>query len=324
MAARYDILIVGGGPAGLQAAVSAASEGLNVLLVEKTALGGMIRETPLLENYGPIDGPITGEAFTAMMVRRAAAFRQYSLMVGEVLHWRKSDMGFLVTVRESGERAVEGVWCDSIVLATGRRWQNINAKVRGLAAAVEAGRAFYGPRQVRNFAAGVFTSSMTAMVYGGGPAAAQAILDLSRKFKQVHAVMRSDLSCPQYLSERILSRQNVTVHRGTKLTSVQPGRVGTTSDVYRQFLPVDGPIFICAGLVPNTEWIEKAGLPVELNEYGQVITPPGGLETTERGVYAIGDVRAGSTPRVGSAIGEGSMVVTEIWDHKAERKAVAV
>jgi thioredoxin reductase (NADPH) len=150
-------------------------------------------------------------------------------------------------------------------------------------------------------------------VYGGGPAAGQAILALADAIstRTCYAIVRSKLKMPQYLMDRIAKHPKVKLLEATSILRMVSG-LGATIGLMLSTRPAAPlhvrALFMCNGLSPATAWVRNS---VATNEDGKIIT--NGLATTMPGVYAIGDCRAGSSPRVGVAIGDGSMAVTEAW-----------
>jgi thioredoxin reductase (NADPH) len=305
---RYDVLIVGGGPGGMQAAVAAASEGLTTCVLEKDKVGGQIGQTPRLENsiIAP-KGGITGPQFAATMRSQAEAMG-VKIVAGEA-------KGLFV---ESGVNVVyasltnhhgQRLEATNVVLAMGSGWQHLD--IPGLKAQIGK-RVHYGPLESLTYP---ITPGLQVAVFGGGPSAGQAIIALAERGAVVHVLLRSTLKMPQYLVDTILDFNNagqVVIHEHVKLERITRGAGGML--VYlkgRTAHPLAASaMFMCNGLVPNTGWI---GETLARDEDGRIVTQLPSLQTNLAGVYAVGDCRVGSTPRVGVAIGDGSMVVTEIW-----------
>jgi thioredoxin reductase (NADPH) len=306
----WDVVIVGAGPGGCQAATAAASEGLSTLVLERDRVGGQIGQTPRLENAIFARGVTTGPDFAEMMHNQAssmgAKFEQ-----GEAVGIETHEDG-THTVRLSNEL---GVNTRCVVLAMGNRWNDLD--IPGLRDLV-GHRVHFGP--VRCIA---FNQNCDVAVYGGGPSAGQGIIELADRACtcQVFAIMRSSLSMPKYLVDRIRSHPKVTVIENTTITRVE--KYGTGIDVRAKpelrkegLVFHVGALFMCAGLHPATEWLEDV---VDRDENGRVKVGFGGVtETSVPGVFAIGDCRSGSTARVGVAIGDASMCVTDIWRYRAK------
>lgn len=312
----YDCIVVGGGPAGLQAAIAGASEGLEVLIVEKGQWGGQIGQTPKLENSVFGNG-ITGPEFAEMM-RRQAEYMGVHFRTEEVMGVRRTNGGSLRVAfkwhHEEGHRSATG---QAVILAVGNRW--IDPEIEG--ADLMARRIFMGPVE----SIGYNATGRRVAVYGGGPSAGQAILALadSPNCGGVDAIMRSTLKMPRYLVDRITEHKNVVVHRHTSITKVEGAGTGMwlhTNNTAHE-LAVDA-LFCCNGLHPATDWL--AGTPeIKRSATGHILTKLPSLETHMDRVFAVGDCRVGSTPRVGVAIGDGSMAVTELWGIFSRTKSCA-
>lgn len=304
----WDVIVVGAGPGGLQAAIAAASEGLEVLVLEKYKIGGQIGQTPKLENSVFAGGSITGPEFARMMRQQAEAMGA-TFESGEAvgLEGNRGEDHKRVYLR--GGKPLNA---HTVIIAVGNKWREIN--VPGLDVALKSGLAHFGPvLSLRHQAKG------SAAVYGGGPSAGQAILALADNpnVATCHAVMRSNLNMPQYLVDRIKAHPKVVLHEQSIITNIIPyndyGHVLITS---RGLHDVLNPtvLYLCNGLLPDTDWLKDTD--IELDEAGRILTHDNSTETTTfPGVYAIGDCRSGSTARVGVAIGDGSMAVTEIWTY---------
>lgn len=303
----YDVVIVGAGPGGMQAAIAAASEGLTTLVLERHKVGGQIGQTPRLENSVFANGGLTGPEFAKMM-REQAERMGAEIMPAEAIEL-KPGKTFHKLITRQGE--VRG---RCVILAMGNRWNDLN--IPGMKEGITAGTIRVGPGDCLN----VNVAGKEVAVFGGGPSAGQAIVELSAKAREVHVILRGSgyRGLPQYLVDRIEERPNVTVHRHATIHSLDSSSMGVGVHMMQEdaatddsYLPVSY-MFACNGLIPATEWL--AGTHgIQLDENRRIITKAPSLETGVAGVFAIGDCRSGSTPRVGVAIGDGSMVITEIW-----------
>lgn len=307
----WDVVIVGAGPGGMQAGIAAASEGLSTCIIERDKPGGQIGQTPLLENSVFSNGGITGPDFAAMM-RKQAESMGVQFFKAEVVDLDGGEDGEeFKRVYTKDDRAVS---THTIILAMGNSW--LELAIPGLKDSMRGGLAHFGPIKSLGFDG----KGGPAVVYGGGAAAGQAILALADNptVSRTHALMRSTLNMPSYLVERIKAHANITLHEHTtihganqygKLVRVNFAGQGEAGDIHATGL------FMCNGLKPATGWLTGV---INTDEQGKVLV--GGedresLETNVHGVYAIGDCRVGSTARVGVAIGDGSMVVTNIWSY---------
>lgn len=304
----WDLIVVGGGPAGLQAAIYAASEGMKTLVLEKGRLGGQIGQTPLLENCVVAAGKgISGPEFVQNMREQAEKFG---------VHFDFGGATGLMPVN-GVLRVLIGVGIShaakAVLLAVGARWQDLT--IPGIKTGISRDEVHYGPLNCMY----AKCEARQVAVYGGGPSAGQAIMELAERAGHVHALMRSTMRMPQYLETRISGHPKVTVHNYTRINSLRhhnnelTANIETAEDNGHKLasLPLSH-LFMCSGLLPNTDWLKGSG--VELTDTGKIRTDHG-YQTVMPGVFAIGDAREGSVPRVGCAIGEGSTVVSRIWDY---------
>lgn len=301
----WDVCVIGAGPGGMQAAIAASSEGLRTVVLERAKVGGQIGQTPLLENSVFSAGGMTGPQFADMMRKQAEAMGA-TIRQGEAIDLTE-DKGTKGVLLKDGAFIKAHV----VILAMGNKWTELN--IPGMRPLV-GNRVHIGP--VNSIA--YDSRGADVMVYGGGPSAGQAVLALgnSPKVGRVYHVMRSGFRMPQYLVDRIKAHPRVVVFEDTILGRVQDKRTHATVilDPSVMYFDVDA-IFMCNGLTPATEWLQGSG--VQRDDNGHVVTRD--LETAIPGVFAIGDCRAGSTPRVGVAIGDGSLAVTKAWAYFKDR-----
>jgi thioredoxin reductase (NADPH) len=310
----WDVIIIGGGPAAIQAAIMGASEGMKVIVIEKDKVGGQIGQTPLLENFIASNGGITGPQFAEAMKAQAQAMGAV-IRKGTVLAFDQQTGGhFNVYFDDPVGQGTAWEDTHSIVIATGNRWQDLD--IPGIRQGIQDRTVHYGPVECLS----VDPAGQDVAVYGGGPSAGQAIIALAGKARTVHVLMRSTLRMPQYLVDKITNLSNVRLYEHTTIKHVESmnGYVEIRTLNGQEALPEDiraDHLFMCSGLVPNTEW-----LPPEIakDENGRILVgatvdASSFLGTSVDGVYAIGDARHGSTARVSAAIGDGAHVVTELW-----------
>jgi thioredoxin reductase (NADPH) len=299
---EVDLLIVGGGPAGLGAAVYGASEGLDTLLVEGTVLGGQAGTSRRIENYLGFPAGIGGTELTSRAITQARKFharvatpyRAAALEPGSDRHVVKLDDGVEVSAR-------------AVLLATGAEYRRL--PVEDLES-YEGLSVFYaaGPLE------GQLCAAQRVGVVGGGNSAAQAAIWLARGGALVTLLhRRADLSetMSQYLIDD-LERYGVAVRDRSEIAAVggEEGRLRSVALVDGSELPFSY-LFLFLGALPCTEWL---GDVVARDHDGFILTGPeagadGLLETSVPGVYAAGDVRAGSTKRCATAVGEGAAVI---------------
>ena len=315
----YDLAIVGAGPAGLAAAVYAASEGLSVIVLDERAIGGQAGASARIENYLGFPTGISGQALAGRALNQALKFGAEIAIPIEV---QKLDCaGPLLTLDMAGARRVRA---RAVVAASGARYRRPD--IPDLAVFEGAGISYWATPIEARLCAG----EEIALV-GGGNSAGQAVVFLAPQVRRLHLIVRRDLSqtMSRYLIDRIAALPNVEVHAGSEITSLQGDRgSGLTGATFRH--RADGStqqralrhIFLFIGAEPNAGWLRGCA---ETDEKGFIVTGKGALPlgTNVAGVFAIGDVRAGSTKRVAAAVGEGAAVVAQIHAMLAKRSAEA-
>jgi thioredoxin reductase (NADPH) len=299
---EVDLLIVGGGPAGLGAAVYGASEGLETLVVESTALGGQAGTSRLIENYLGFPAGISGSELTTRAITQARKFAARTATPYRALVLEPGDGRHVVRVD-----AEHCVAARAVLLATGADYRRLPVDELE---AYEGSSIFYaaGPPEAR------LCGATRVGVVGGGNSAAQAAIWLARGGAVVSLLhRRADLreTMSDYLVHD-LDRYGVTVRDRSEIARLHgtDGRLAavTLRDGTRLSLSF---LFLFLGASPCTEWLRDV---VDCDEHGFVLTgteagADGFLETSVPGVYAAGDVRAGSIKRCATAVGEGAMVV---------------
>ncbi|RJK98449.1 response regulator [Vallicoccus soli] len=317
----YDLVIVGGGPAGLGAAVYGASEGLRTVLVEREATGGQAGQSSRIENYLGFPDGVSGAQLTDRARRQAAKFGAEVLTTREAVGLEARGPARLVRLDDGSAVAAHAV-----ILATGVSYRRLG--VPGEDAVCGAGL-FYGSAAVEAPAC----RGQDVIVVGGANSAGQAAVFLSREAKSVTIAVRGaglEASMSHYLIEQVRAIDNIAVRTGTVVCGVQgedrlervmllDTATGTTEEV-----PC-GLVFVFIGAAPRTDWLDGA---VARDPRGFVLTgadllvdgqrpagwsmerDPYHLETSLPGVFVAGDVRSDSVKRVASAVGEGAMAVT--------------
>ncbi|WP_260482323.1 FAD-dependent oxidoreductase [Sphingomicrobium flavum] len=313
-----DVLIVGGGPAGVAAAVYAGAEGLSALVIEDVAIGGQAGTSSRIENYMGFPTGISGADLTYRGQVQAMKFGTRFAMPRRVEALRhREDGGFCATLDDGDE-----VCARSVLVATGVQYRRL--PIDRLEEFEGAG-IYYAATEME----ARFCASKDAIIIGGGNSAGQAAMYLSRTASHVHVLIRGDSladSMSSYLRERLEADPAITIHYGTQVrglhgdTTLESVTVSTPEGETQ--MPC-GALFIMVGAAPNTGWL--SGL-VELDEKGFVKTGdaagmPSPYQTSAPGIFAVGDVRAGSVKRVASAVGEGSVVVSAIWQFVADQDA---
>ena len=309
----FDLLIVGGGPAGVAAAVYAGSEGLEALVIEDTAVGGQAGTSSRIENYMGFPTGISGTDLTYRGQIQALKFGTRFVMPRRVVGLERREDGRFCATLDDGE---DEICADAILVSTGVQYRRL--PLDNLER-LEGSGIFYSATEME----ARFCANTEAVVVGGGNSAGQAAMHLSRTASRVHLVVRSGSladSMSSYLSRRLEADPKIEIHYHTQVCALH----GTDWLEGVTFRTPDGErrvqtraLFIMIGAAPNTDWL--SGL-VQTDEKGFVLTGSAvgrdsPFETGTDGIFAVGDVRAGSVKRVASAVGEGSVVVSRIWEH---------
>ncbi|MBM7504358.1 FAD-dependent oxidoreductase [Agromyces aurantiacus] len=322
-----DVVVVGAGPGGLAAAVYAASEGLDVLVVERESIGGQAGSSSLIRNYLGFSRGISGSELAQRAYQQAWVFGARFAHAREVTGIEPTDGGFTVHVAPDQE-----IRCRSVVLATGVSYRRIDVPELE---PFEGAGVFYGASAIE--AQGL--AGRPVFVVGGGNSAGQAALHLARYASSVTLLVRGTglaASMSQYLIDQ-LHAQGVTIRTGVEVVG------GAGEDALERIRIEDrdtgeiheedcNGLFVLIGASPRTDW-----LPPEIlrDRWGYVLTgsavieegPPGSWplervpfahETSMPGVFAVGDARRHSVKRVASAVGEGSVVVSSVHRRLAE------
>ena len=325
----YDLIIVGSGPAGLAAAVYGASEGLRTLLIEREAPGGQAGTSSHIANYLGFPGGLSGAELAQRGLQQAKKFDVEIVSPQEVQKVRLEGNTKIITLGDGNE-----ISCKVILVATGVSYRKLN--VPGMADLYGAG-VYYGAALTE----GQSCADEDVYVVGGANSAGQAAVYFSRFARRVHMLVRADnlaKSMSDYLVREIANIENIEVRTCAEVVAVAgDGRlaavtVADTNTGAQQTFPATS-LFVFIGAQPRTDWLE--GL-VLRDKYGFVMTgpdimregkPPRGwplerdpflLETNVPGIFAAGDVRAGSVKRVASGVGEGSIAVQFVHRYLAE------
>ncbi len=304
----YDVAIVGAGPAGLAASVYAASEGLSVVVIDERAMGGQAGASARIENYLGFPTGISGQALAGRAFTQAVKFGAEIAVPIAVERLDCSETQLAIAL--AGDRRVIA---RSIVVASGARYRR--PAIDNLAAFEGAGISYWASPIEARLCAG-----QEIALVGGGNSAGQGVVFLAPQVKRLHLIVRRPLAetMSRYLIDRIAALPNVEIHVGAEVAALEGDQAsGLTGIVVRD--RVSGAerhhalhhMFLFIGADPNTDWLDGC---VETDAKGFVVTGTGALslETSRPGVFAIGDVRAGSTKRVAAAVGEGAAVVAQI------------
>jgi thioredoxin reductase (NADPH) len=323
---HYDLAIVGGGPAGLAAAVYGASEGLRTVLIEREAPGGQAGTSSRIENYLGFPSGLSGGDLARRAVAQARRFGVEILSPVDVTGLRVDGPYRTLTLSDGGQ-----ISAFAVVVAVGLSYRKLDAP--GAESLGGAG-VYYGASVTE----AISCKDQPVFIVGAGNSAGQAALYLADFASEVVMLVRGDslaAKMSQYLVDRIEQAPNISVRLHSEVAAVH-------GDDHLEAVTVRGPageerlpataIFIFTGAVPCTDWLAGA---VRMDRQGYVVAGPqlldGGrrpqgwdvdrdpflLESSVSGVFVVGDVRAGSVKRVASAVGEGSIAVQFVHQHLA-------
>jgi thioredoxin reductase (NADPH) len=325
----FDLVIVGGGPAGLAAAVYGASEGLKTIIVEREAPGGQAGLSSRIENYLGFPSGLSGADLTRRAVAQARRFGAEILSPQQVTKVRADGLYRVLTLADGCELS-----CHSMVIATGVQWRKLD--IPGVERLQGAG-VYYGAGSTEALSC----RDEDVYIVGGANSAGQAAMNFARYARSVVMLVRGEslaASMSQYLINDIAKTPNIRVECSSQLAavhgeqhleaiSVTCAHSGTVEKIPAHSL------FVFIGAEPRTEWLDGF---VERDARGFVFTGPdtmrGGkrpagwfldrdpflLETSMPGVFAVGDVRYGSMKRVASGVGEGSIAIQFVHRHLAK------
>jgi thioredoxin reductase (NADPH) len=334
----YDVAIVGGGPAGLAAAVYGASEGLRTLIVERTACGGQAGTSSRIENYLGFPGGLAGEELSTRACQQALRFGAELLVTRSVAALQTAapdEPAPHILVLEDGTR----VFARAVILATGVEWKRL--ELPGIDRLVGHG-VYYGAARTE----ALRVRGQTVHVIGGGNSAGQAALLFSSYADSVTMLVRGSslaASMSQYLVDQLAAKGNVSIETGVEVVGVEGHdsleviEVAAGPSRRRERRPSDG-LFVLIGGRAETSWLPAS---VIRDQWGYVCTgrdvmdllqeqPPATwplardpflLETSIPGLLAAGDVRHGSIKRVSAGVGEGSMAIAVVHQYLAELRS---
>jgi thioredoxin reductase (NADPH) len=310
----FDCVIVGGGPGGVAAGVYAGAEGLSALVVEDIAIGGQAGTSSRIENYMGFPTGISGADLVWRGEIQAMKFGTKFAIPRRVTSVTPRPDGILDLDLSNGQR----ICARAMVVATGVQYRRLPlAKLEEF----EGAGIYYAATEVE----ARYCANTEVIIVGGGNSAGQAAMYLSRTAKHVHLLVRGEnlaASMSDYLSSRLEADHRITIHYQTEIdvlhgedrlesVSIKNRATGETS-------PIDcRSVFIMIGAAPYTSWLPDC---VELDEKGFVKTgaacgAQSTYATSNPGIFAVGDVRSGSVKRVASAVGEGSVVISSVWEH---------
>lgn len=321
---HYDLIVVGGGPAGLTAALYTAREGINTLVIERAALGGQAAATERLDNVPGFSMGVLGSEFASQLRQQAERFGVEMLQAQDVTAIRQNGNYHCVQTADGSEYSARAV-----LIAIGSRYKRLG--VAGEDDFIGAGIHFCATCD------GPFYKGQPVAVIGGGNSAAEESMFLVKFVEKVTLLVRGDkLTASQVIQEKALNHPQIDIRFNTEVTnfSGDGGKLKSveikdqTSGAVETIHPAG--VFVFIGLTPNTSILKGTG--VETNQWGFVLTghdlvhngqqlpdfvgrEPMFLETSVPGIFAAGDVRQGSTKQVASAAGEGATAALLIREY---------
>jgi thioredoxin reductase (NADPH) len=329
----YDVAIVGAGPAGLSTAVYAASEGLSVVVIDARSFGGQAGASARIENYLGFPTGISGMALAGRAYTQAQKFGARMLIPSEVVHLdcEAADRGEPFRLRLGDAREILS---RTVVIASGARYRRPDC--RNLKDMEGRGVWYWAsPLEAK------MCSGAEVVLVGGGNSAGQGAVFLSGHASKVWMLVRGPglaASMSRYLIDRIGATDNIELRTRTEIVGLTGSRQTGLETVRWRHRDSGAEetksvrhVFLFLGADPATDWLADCGVQVDdkgFVETGAAVRTNGDvheggeplpLETSVRGIFAIGDVRAGSVKRVGGAIGEGAAVVAQIHGFLADR-----
>ena len=317
----YDVAIVGAGPAGLAAAVYAASEGLSTAVIEGNAPGGQAGTSSRIENYLGFPTGVSGQEFSERSMAQAQKFGAEFAISRDVLRMSRCGTHYILHLEDGNP-----IQTRTVVIATGARYRKLHVSnydrfeysgIHYAATAMEAG----------------LCRDQEVIVVGAGNSAGQAALFLSQTASHVYLLVRGkglEATMSYYLVQRILTAPSISVHLQAEIVELE-GDDQLRKVTWRENISgaiathAISNIFVMIGASPKTTWLCKD---LAVDAKGFIITgseagADGTFATNQPGVYAVGDVRSGSVKRVASAVGEGSVVISDIHRYLAAQDFAA-
>ena len=305
----FDVLIVGGGPAGVAAGVYAGAEGLKALVIEDLTIGGQAGTSSRIENYMGFPTGISGADLVWRGEVQAMKFGTKFAVPRRATALARRDDGIFCVTLDDGEE----VCARAVVVATGVQYRKLDID---RLEEFEGGGVYYAATDVE----ARFCRNSQVAVVGGGNSAGQAAMFLCRNAACTHLLVREKTlanTMSDYLLSRLEKDEGIKIHYETEVEALSGDGLleGITirhnPSGERTELPVKG-LFIMVGAAPNTDWLSGC---VDLDPRGFIVTgKEAPYDTSHPGIFAVGDVRAGSVKRVASAVGEGSVVISRVWE----------
>jgi thioredoxin reductase (NADPH) len=324
-----DLIIIGAGPAGLAAAVYAASEGLDVLVIESSGPGGQAGSSSKIENYLGFPTGISGHDLAGRAYAQSQKFGAQMLIAKDAQGLTCDRRPYKVLIGDG-----ESVPARTVIIASGAQYRRLN--LENLSKFEGAG-IYYGATHLE----AQLCAGQEVVVVGGGNSAGQAAVFLAQTTRRVYMLVRSDglaKTMSRYLIRRIEQTPNIELHANTEVVALEGNdhleRVTWRNNQTGQTASHNiAHLFSMTGAVPNSSWLNgcvicdqigfiKTGLDLTPEDLAKahwpLKRPPFLLETSLPGVFAVGDIREGSVKRVASAVGEGSIAVSFVHQTLAE------
>jgi thioredoxin reductase (NADPH) len=320
----YDLAVIGAGPAGLAAAVYAASEGLSVLVLDCRAFGGQAGASARIENYLGFPTGISGVALMARAHNQARKFGAEMAIPDEAASLTAHPGGGYAIALANAEQAR----ARAVVIAAGARYRRLGLESLSR----------YEAASIHHWASpleGRLCAGQHVALVGGGNSAGQAAVYLASQVAKVSLIIRGpglEASMSRYLIERIAATPNIELRPGAEITALE-GDGGALSAIRWRDVKTGAEtreairhLFLFIGADPNTDWLAGSGVELEAKGFiatGETVGASHELETSLPGVFAIGDIRAGSVKRVAAAVGEGAQAVAGVHGYLARLDAAA-
>ena len=302
----HDLAVVGAGPSGLAAAVYGASEGLDTIVLEALAPGGQAGTSSKIENYLGFPTGISGQALAGRAQVQAQKFGAKLAIARTVTGIDCAASPFRLALDDGSSIAARAV-----VVAAGARYAKLNLPDYDR---FEGNGIYYAATAME----AQLCSGQEVIVVGGGNSAGQAAVFLSRHVAHVHILVRGPglaATMSDYLIQRIETSAHITVHPFTEITALRGdpllAEVDWVSDGKAETHPIES-VFVMIGASPNSDWLDGC---LDRDPRGFIVTGQGDAtpyQSSRPGIYAVGDVRAGSIKRVASGVGEGSVVIAAV------------
>lgn len=310
----FDVLIVGGGPSGVAAGVYAGAEGLRALVVEDIAIGGQAGTSSRIENYMGFPTGISGADLVWRGEVQAMKFGTRFAMPRRVVKLEQLDDDTFCATFDNDQR-VRG---RAVIVATGVQYRRL--PIDRLEAFEGAG-VYYAATEIE----ARYCRNAETIIIGGGNSAGQAAMFLSRSAGHVRLLVRGHslaTSMSSYLSSRLAADPAITIEYGAEVSALhgedhlEAVTIRNVADGTTRTISTCA-VFVMVGAAPNTGWLSGF---VELDTHGFVLTgdaigASSPYATSHPGIFAVGDVRSNSVKRVASSVGEGSVVISKVWDY---------